>query len=355
MDYIMRYRQYPGSRDIQQNSPLTSVEGLPEQLLAYYDIKPRSFKRRDNYWLIDSDREKYIIVEDSGEIGLLPVALGWQNHLFSSGCRQVLQIKKAKTGKELLELEDRVFHTAVWTQASSSLETGVYEGQKTAHLFAVVTALAKLHGYNNGYLPAVAREISIFWPRIIQERLTELITCKHIFKENKARTDFEKIFLESFDFFYDQGQESLQNMVLAGYGSNPQLQDTMLINSFMAKDIFLDNEEVLFLNLSKWGFGPGVMDISLFLNSYMPLHKWDMKLLRELIEQYIKHKTLAIEERHLLLAQLRFPSRYWLYVYQYCNDQEKAPVLAEKLKSYLQECYWRDLCLDNIEGWLRKE
>ena len=334
------------------NSAAISGEGLPGQLLTYYELNPCSVKRRGNYWLIDSGKGKYLVAEYHGKTDLLSVVLDWQNHLYTNGCGQVLQIMKAKNGKEYIELEDRVFYIALCPQTLLSLETGIFQGQQVAHLLAAVTALAKFHGYSNGYLPDAAREINIFWPGIIQDRLTELIVCKQVMNKNKFKTDFERIFLESFDFLYDQGQESLQNMILAGYGSKPELQKSMLINSFLAGDIFVDNDEVIFLNLSKWETGPAVMDLSLFLNSYMPQHRWKKELLCELIEQFTKYKELTGEERHFLLAQLRFPSRYWLYAYQYCNVQEDVREFAEKLKFYRQECYWRDLCLDSIEGWL---
>jgi len=331
-----------------------SGEGLPAQVLAAYGLDVCGGKKKKNYRLLEKGRESILVAEYSAKKGYPAQAIKWQNYLCGKGCGQVLPLLKTKNGGDLCECEGRLFLAARWPEGPAYFETGFFQPENNVQLQAAARGLAKLHGYDDGHRPEDDRGLYFFRPSLFQDRLTDLLACRRSIKKNKAGTDFERIFLENFDSLYDQGQAALQNMILAGYGADGGFPCALLINSFTEEDLFIHEEEVIYLNLSESAAGPRLLDLALLIAGYLPRHCWDAELLFALIEEYARHRLLRAEDKYFLLALLRFPSRLWLYAYQYCQAAEDAAALAERLKGYLAERYWRDLGLSVLETRLRE-
>jgi hypothetical protein len=213
-------------------------------------------------------------------------------------------------------------------------------------------SLAQIHCLSCELEGIATTNDTILWPRIIQERLADLIWFYNRFKEHRKKTDFERIYLEHFSFIYDQGQECLENMIMGGYDVRIKERSQILVNTFLKQNLVVVNNDLVFLDLCKWTLGQEIMDLTLFFNSFLSQHKWDTVLMRKLLYRYEESNSLNHQDRHFLLGLLRFPYRLWLYAYQYYNNIKSVSELTRKLELYIYESYLRDLCLDDMDSWL---
>lgn len=323
------------------------VEGLPSRILTEYNLNPHSWEKNSATWRITSDQGGVIIGLYDGDSGRLDTVLRWQESSALQGSAAVCLPLKTRAGK----------HTAVWEKsvyyALAKPDGEVFKPGNKNNLLVCAQELGIVHHLTRDFL--AEEPFSFDWPKLIQERLTDLLTYSHWLKRKRAQTDFEHLYLESLDFFYNQGQEAIQHMVLATVGGEMDHRQALLINTFLRQTLLPADEKVYFLDLTRWTKGPRMMDLALFLNSYMPLHQWNLALLLDIMQQYQRDEGLNHQEKHLLVALLRFPSRFWLYARQYFCGDRTPHELAEKLKNYRYECCERDKCLDLFEEQLWKE
>lgn len=324
-------------------------EDLPMQVLAEYGLEPESQHKQFNKWLLDCGQEKLAVWEYQGNQERLEGALGWQEYLNMRGASMVLPLLKTKKGKLFYRYTDTFFYVTSWQGGKE------FDNNDKDHLLACVRGLGENHKSSLQYQERNQPDNILPLPCLIQDKLVDLLVFSQYIKENKPRTDFERIYLEGYYLFYNQGQEAVQHMVMAGCGLNNRNDNNYLINSFLHSDIFFVDGKVKFTNLTRWKEGPATMDLALFLNSYMPLFRWDSDLMREILREYQVNMVLGDYDKHLLMAQLRFPNRYWLYVYKYLKGDGEPEELTHKLKIYLAEYQWRDRCLDQMHSWLWEE
>ncbi len=325
-----------------EQSPELKAEGLPSRIFSLYELDIKGGQRKSlNSWLVYGAKGEYLIWELPEESNALKtIELYFQ--LQEQEAVNLFPLVKTRTGKPYEKVEGKVYYLTHYQKGA------FFKGDDISHLRLAALNLARLHG-QAGSLSKEKLKPQNTWLTVKQKRLTELLTYFHYLKQNKVLTDFERLFIEGFNFFYDQGQESLEHMVLAGQ------EEAFILNNLLPENMVLFDNRLVFLDITMGGMGPQVMDFSLLLNSYLPFHRWNFQLTKELICQYHKYNPLDQKARHLLLAQLRFPRRFWLYSYQYFAGQLDSSVLVPKLKKYILECYWRDMCLDQLENWLLGE
>ncbi|PKM89096.1 MAG: hypothetical protein CVU87_06045 [Firmicutes bacterium HGW-Firmicutes-12] len=304
-------------------------------------------ERRGFAWYIESNDKSIDIRKQEGDSLRLITALEWSKYISGKRKGIVPEIVQTTDKQDYVVIDNSLYY------ATLHLPNEEFKSDNQTHLLYAINSLAHIHRLSCEFEVKLAVDTeTILWPRIIQEKLASLIWCYNRFKEHRKKTDFERIFLENFSFIYDQGQECLENMIMGGYNVRIQERSQILINSFLKQNLAVVNNELIFLDLCRWTLGPVIMDIILFLNSFLSKHKWDVVLFRKLLNTYEEHNSLNQQDKHFLLGLLRFPYRLWLYAYQYNNHVQSVPELTQKLELYMYESYYRDRCLDDMDSWL---
>lgn len=323
---------------------------LPERVLDSYELKQNILESRFNYWLIESDNNKIEIRRYKGDFFCLQEALKWQKYLALRSNTIVPELIETRDNNDFVDFNGDLFYVTRWVKKDE------FKPEDVTHLQYAGIGLGILHRLSNEYKTSQMKStVEILSPGRIQDGLAHLIKYYNEFKQRRSYSDFERIYLENFSFIYDQGQEALQKIVMAGYGAKLQENTQMLLNSFIKNKLAIVNEKLMFTDLCGWTLGTKTMDLALFINSYLPLHKWNIVLLRQLLDSYEQENGLDQQDRQLLMAQLRFPYRFWFYAYQFDKKLQNVDVLIKKLKLYIYESHMRDSCLDQMESWLWRE
>ncbi len=333
-------RQAAPKRNMGAEKKPVAVEGLPIQLLSDYDFEVLCGQREGESWLLETNKGSYKVWEYIGSTSRLETALKWQETLGERGCRGVLKPIINKKGLKYCKLGERNFYLIPWPELRE------FDGKDAVQLTSAVRELGALHQLNKDISANGEAVYEKSLASILQEKLADLLTYRRHLKEKGARTDFERVYAENFDHIYDQGQTALQNMVVLGYDTVRQGNSFFLVNSFAPQNMAKSDKGVVFLRLEKWDRGPQEMDLALLLASYLPLFNWEEGLFRKLIGVYSESGELSLSGREFLLSYLRFPGRLWFYAYRYFSEKGKNEELFPRLKSYIFECYKRDMCLD---------
>lgn len=329
------------TRDKEKKASLAG-EGLDPSILKEYNITPQSSEEFKGGWLLKDQKKDLWVFKYSGDRNRLLIALEWQENLAKNKC-SVLKMKRTKGDKLYLENNKEFFFVTEWISGQK------FEVQQERHLLSCFKELGKIHKITENYSNVIIQNTRIDWTLIIQKKLKDLLQY-HSFLRGKIKfTDFERFFMEHFDYFYNAGQEAVENMVLLQVDS---ARPHLLVNNFRSTDLLINDNKVVFTNLLKWSKGPKILDLVLLLNSYMPLLKWNSQAFKNILKTYKEETILTKQDEQVLLALLRFPGRFWFYAYQYFVDFVEEKVLSEKFKKYIREYYWRDQCLNTVETWL---
>ncbi|MGI6605665.1 MAG: hypothetical protein ACOX2X_01170 [Peptococcia bacterium] len=347
------------------------MQGLVSKILSAYPtelgLMDKTAEKEDDHWLVKGAEQSFALWEYQKKREKLARAIEWQEYLSKQGCTGILPVQKTKDGKLFLDQGEGYYYLTPWGEGTT------VDMSNKATLLTVAEVLAAIHEKNGGhrtehngaqnqladlvnneYPPKVAQPLS--WITVRQERLAELWQANHLLQETGAGNDFERLYLENFPDVYQRGQEALEKMVLAGAELLPDSAEGILVGNLRAENFRQVKQGVVLLRTTHWRTGPVIGDLALFLKMYLPLHRWDDQMARDIIAHYQERLPLSTGEKYFLLAFLAFPNRFLLYTQQYFGEEQNCAAhiagLTEKMENFLYELAWQEQCLDILEQWL---
>jgi hypothetical protein len=274
--------------------------------------------------------------------------------LAEKGYRELLLLYKTKGGKNFVQTEQNGYYVTTWPPEGYAH----FAPEKCSGVTKVVEALSRVH--TAGKALAAKKDTQterperaeIYWLKAYQERLKELLIFYRYLQEKRLANDFERLYAENFEGFYERGQQAIQRMVLASSSAEDSGEAGFLIGNFLPENMLETEAGIIFLNTVYCPKGLPIHDLTLFLKMYLPLQKWDEAVALKLLTRYQEKMVLGNQEKHLLLAQLSFPGRFCLYTQQYLQGIGNVPELVADTINYLCEIYWHDRCLEKLEKCL---
>lgn len=323
-------------------------EGVIADIAAAFYLTAKEIVNKNGAWQVTTANGDVLIKEYQGELTNLQERLSWYDYLRKNGVWAVPELLHTEEQALIKEAGNSYYYAWHVPQGEP------FSGRNADHLVAVVRAMAKLHSKAISFEEKKrATEIVEWqWPIQVQARLRDLLFFAHKMAERRLADDFQKVFLENFDFIYDQGQEAVQKIILANCKDSCQDQFIHLLASFLPEDIIVKENQAILAPNVLWVRGPKVQDLADFLRNYMGLHGWDPQLTYQLIQLYQEHNPLCMVEKFLLLSLMRFPARFWLYSCQYQKQNKSVTELTSKLINLIYEIRLRDHCLDKLDSLL---
>ena len=328
---------------------MSKADDLPKEVLAAFRLEATTAVNKGGIWSVAAAEGEVFIKEYKDEPALLPDRLSWIQYLRRQGVNVVPALLENIEGGQVFRLGNTLY--CGWLQPQGE----AFTPQNQEHLLSVIKSLALVHKYSGLYEQEQDLPKRFEWPLLIQSRLTDLIAYSRHLEEYKLTDDFQRVFRESFDFIYDQGQEAIQKMILANCEVNCSMNFVFLLDGFLPEEIVLADGIARFCSCLAGNRGPRVQDLANFMCCYMGQHCWDLGLVKKILRCYQEIVPLSTVEKNLLLSMMRFPSRYWLFTCQYLWRDKKASEMADKLINLIYEMRLRDRCLDALEDSLLRE
>jgi Ser/Thr protein kinase RdoA (MazF antagonist) len=325
---------------------MTAIDGLPPEVLSVYKLEPTAYSSKGDAWILTTPEGEVTIKADRGDPSPLRERLIWLQYLLDKGVKAVPVLLRDREGELISHSAGACYYG--WVNPAGE----AFQAEDPSHLCAVIASLAEIHTLSGQYEKEHESGYKFDWPVQIQARLTDLLFFQRQIQDQRLDDDFQRVFLENFDFIYDQGQEAVQKMILADSTAQGGPRCTNLIDSFLPEDLLIRDNKAIFCSPLAGSRGPRVLDLAAFLRSYMGEQCWDIDLTRSLIQGYRDIAPLEMAEIQLLLSVLRFPARFWLYMRQYQLGERNLPELSLKLINLVYESRLRDRCLDWLDSLL---
>lgn len=184
--------------------------------------------------------------------------------------------------------------------------------------------LANMHKASKGLLPsdnAASKDDLGKLPVYFRKRLDELKKLKKIAKKGKSKFDY--LFLEYVDYFYNEGEDVLEQLLDSKYAELVDIarkQGIICHHDYTHHNIISCSDGFYVVNFDYCCFELKIYDIANFLRRKMRKCSWDISEARLIIEEYRKIEDIGADELDVMKLLLRFPQKFWRVANKYYNS-----------------------------------
>ena len=124
---------------------------------------------------------------------------------------------KTKSGKNFVQEEQNGYFVTL----CSPERYAYFSPEKSSGFIIVVDALSRLNTATKNLAVIKDKQterpekVAVYWLTAYQEKLNKLLCFYRYLQEKRLANDFERLFVENFEGFYERGQQAIQRMVLA--------------------------------------------------------------------------------------------------------------------------------------------
>lgn len=318
-----------------------------------YGLGKKEIEDRGGYWRIKTGQGIYWLCEYGGDKQVLDRVCQWQEVLREKGMVCFPTLLPTLEGSNYLSRGEKNYYL-------TEEVTGIpFAPLQEDSLRKVVLLLAQIHAHMRGFSVSekskVGQDDLIPGAVVYQRQLTEILFFYRYLSTQRLKNDYERLFVESFESIYAQGQEAVQKMALASSLSPEKTRSTFLLVNFKPDNLVETTQGMVVREIAPGYRGDLVQDFIYFLRMYLPGQQWDFALAKMLLTQYQEKVVLGPGEKLLLLAQLSFPGRYCYYAREYFSGKGKIPLWGTQLERFLYEWSCEDRFLSELSQWLLGE
>lgn len=221
---------------------------------------------------------------------------------------------------ELFVLEDnKKYIIKDWVEGRE-----LYFNDKNEVLVAI-RYLAKIHRVNVSAIKNPAYEKFNKANSLIEtleKHNKELVRIRNGIKRMGRWSEFDLLFLKSFDCYYNEAKKSIASInkiyekVLNQYNKNQAITHGQYNHHNL---LFNENKDLHIFNFEYACYNLPIIDLYSMLRKTLEKNDWDIKFGLEAVEEYNKIYELSKEERQLLAYLFAYPEKYWKISNYYFN------------------------------------
>lgn len=174
---------------------------------------------------------------------------------------------------------------------------------------------------------------------------------KYILKRNN-KSDFERLFLQCFDQFYQQSET-----VVDFLEKDPEKDGGYTVGICHGEvnqhNILFTPDGVALIHLEHSGVGLQISDLGNFMRKIMEKNNWNVRLGTELLEGYRRKHALTAQDLQGLYYRLAYPEKFWKIANQYYRTRK----VWDSGKNYekLQKEIWQNQARGEFLAMLKQE
>ena len=143
---------------------------------------------------------------------------------------------------------------------------------------------------------------------------------KYILKRNN-KSDFERLFLQFFDQFYQQSET-----VVDFLEKDPEKDGGYTVGICHGEvnqhNILFTPDGAALIHLEHAGVGLQISDLGNFMRKIMEKNNWNVRLGMELLEGYRRKQELTAQDLQGLYYRLSYPEKFWKIANQYYRTRK---------------------------------
>lgn len=300
-----------------------NVDDRNESIFKQYDLKIYNIYRTRGAQVLETDKGLKLFQNFQGSLGHLEFENCVKEHLVSHGYPNIDLYVRNIEGK--LFVEDNYGDKYIVKNWFIGEEANFKE---YINIKKAAGNLGKLHNilhdiefgecklcYHNFY-----NLVDIF-----KKHNRELKRVKGYIREKKQRNEFELCFLNTFDLFYQQGQEALELLAKQNYES---LQETVIKETrichgnYTYHNLLLIKNDIATTSFEKCGIGLPVFDLYQFIRKVMEKSDWNITIVNDIMKEYNHYYQISKAEFDILYIMLLYPEKFWKVTNYYYNNKK---------------------------------
>lgn len=306
-------------------------------LNSKYRLNIKSLTLVRNGYLLTTSKEKFLLRETVGNVNRIWFVHNVKNYLTNNGFYNHDYYLCTDSGEPYINIDGKYYIVARYIEGRKCDFESADDVRRASNL------LARMHlasvGYTQKDTGCESDELGKL-PFIFNKRLRELKRMEKIASRRKG--DFDYLFLEYCNYFYEIGKEALE------YVSSPiydkLVEETRRLGSICHNDltnnniIMTDKEEFL-INFDYCSYDLKVYDLANLIRRRMRKCNWDVHEAKIITDEYRRVNKLTVEDFYVMKIILQFPQKFWRVANRYYNSRKGwvQRVLIDKLKEAVSE------------------
>lgn len=149
------------------------------------------------------------------------------------------------------------------------------------------------------------------------KKLQELRKLKRNVSLKSKFTDFDVLFIKSYETYYQMGSNALEILKNAG-----DVKACLCLNDIKEESFLINDDYVLIDNLDKCLYNHFSLDLSHFILRYIRKHKPQYMTLNSLLDTYFSYNPPSKQDVIALYASIAFPLKYIDLIRQTYNKRQ---------------------------------
>nr|WP_307990961.1 hypothetical protein [uncultured Niameybacter sp.] len=300
------------------------MKQVGNELFSQYDISIKKFQySRSNYYL-DTKQGQLLLRKTLIPREQIMFVHEVTGQLIDRGFNEISKIYMAKKQIPYGNYLDKNFILQDYDKISE------IDFTDTGELKAIIEVLARFHVAATHIHSKVRSVESVGFKNIheyFQKRVTDGKKMKKKIAKISQKTKFEIMFLDDYKAYEELQYKALELVKPESAHrliEKAKRNKTILHNEFTYHAVGkLDDGSYKIANIDNCTYSIQLLDLSNVLTKIMQKNQWDIILLNQLIESYIKIAHLEEEEIRILKAMLIFPEKYASICFKYMTSKHR--------------------------------
>lgn len=245
-------------------------------------------------------------------------------HLMNNGFEGLIPLIPARNGEMYVELEDGYGFLTEWISSRECDYSNPIELKMAA------VTLSKIHNLSKGYEPPKNCEPRIGWGRwadMFTLRIKDMMEFKKIIESHEELSYFDKLYIDSIDYFINQAETSIENLKSTGYFELMEEESgnkSFCHHDFAHHNVLLsDDLKVYVIDFDYCILDSRLHDLSSLIIRNMRRGNWNMEKAQYIIDCYLRLGSLKSDEIPVMNAFMEFPQDFWQVGLQYYKEKLK--------------------------------
>lgn len=295
------------------------MQDIDREIVEKYDLNIASVSPYKDAYIIGCNKGKKVL----RKVGLSSDRVGFvhdaKEHLYKNGFTNLDRYLCTLEGKPYVELNGSTYVISDFIdgkECNFSCREDVVKSSR---------ALAALHKASRGFKPQVylkTRDELGKLPFSFAKRLEEIKKLKKIAKKGKSKFDY--LFLKYVDYFYDLGENTLEQLASSRYEELCEFtREAGIIchHDYTHTNILCSEKGVSVINFDFCCFELKVYDIANLLRRKMRKCNWDVKEAAVILREYQSIEALTEDDFQIMRLILQFPQKFWRVVNKFYNSR----------------------------------
>jgi len=219
---------------------------------------------------------------------------------------------RTKDGDFYVRYKKNIFYLTEWLEGEECDLNNIDEAVSCAKLLAQFHFISNKIGRNKFHLRSNLKN----WPNIFTSNLNNIEKFKRIIISKRIKNEFDVLFLENIDVFYNRGVSAINMVNKSQYYKLSKIandEKTICHNSFYYQNIIKNKEEYFISDFDSIMIDLQISDLGKFIRRLMfnKNYGWNFDFAKILIEAYNSINKLNKEDLEIMFALIIFPNKFW--------------------------------------------